>query len=112
VLPVGGKKATGCQWLTPVILTSQEAEISRIVVRSQPQANSSQDPISKKPFKKRVIGVAQGEGLEFKLQYHKKKKKKKPRNCGYWVLPTVELLMAFLYLCDKYKKSHKVSFLK
>jgi hypothetical protein len=34
--------------LTPVILATQEAEIRRIVVLSQPQANSSQDHISKK----------------------------------------------------------------
>jgi hypothetical protein len=27
----------GCQWLTPVILVTQEAEIMRIVVRSQPR---------------------------------------------------------------------------
>jgi hypothetical protein len=38
-------------WLTPVILATQEAEIRRIVVQSQPQA-SSQDPFSKKPFTK------------------------------------------------------------
>jgi hypothetical protein len=37
-----------CQWLTPVILTTQESEIRRIAVQSQAQANSSQDPISKK----------------------------------------------------------------
>jgi hypothetical protein len=34
-------------WLTPVILVTQEAEIRRIEVQSQPPANSSQDPISK-----------------------------------------------------------------
>jgi hypothetical protein len=34
------------------------------------------DPISKKNHhKKRAGGVAQGVGPEFKLQYHKKKKK-------------------------------------
>jgi hypothetical protein len=31
----------------PVILAIQEAEIRRITVQSQSQANSSQDPISK-----------------------------------------------------------------
>jgi hypothetical protein len=35
------------------------------------QANSSQDPVSKKPSQKRAGGVAQGEGPEFKLQYQK-----------------------------------------
>jgi hypothetical protein len=40
-------------------------------------ANSSQDPVSKKPItKKRAGGVAQGGGPEFKPQYHEKKKKK------------------------------------
>jgi hypothetical protein len=40
------------QWLTLVILATQEAEIRRPA-----QANSSQDPISKKPFtKKGLVG--------------------------------------------------------
>jgi hypothetical protein len=44
------------QWLTPVILATQEAEIRRFTVWSQPQANSSRDPISKKPnTKKRLM---------------------------------------------------------
>jgi hypothetical protein len=38
------------------------------------QANNSGDPISKIPITKRAGGVAQGEGPEFKPQYHKKKK--------------------------------------
>jgi hypothetical protein len=43
------------------------------------QANSSQDPISKKTFTKEKGGggageVTQGDGPEFKPQYHKKKK--------------------------------------
>jgi hypothetical protein len=36
------------QWLMPVILATQEAEIRRIAVRSQSWANTSRDPISKK----------------------------------------------------------------
>jgi hypothetical protein len=38
---------TGHQWLMPEILAIQED------VRSQPQANGSQDPISKKPITKK-----------------------------------------------------------
>jgi hypothetical protein len=49
------------------------------------QANSSRDPISekkKKPSQKRVGGLAQGIGLEFKPQYHKTIKiKKRSRHC-------------------------------
>jgi hypothetical protein len=39
-------------------------------------ANSSRDPISKKPNTKTAGGVAPDVGPEFKLQYHKKKKRK------------------------------------
>jgi hypothetical protein len=39
------------------LLATQEAEIKRIVVKSQPRANSSRDPISKKPSQKRAGGV-------------------------------------------------------
>jgi hypothetical protein len=39
------------RWLTPAILATQEAEIRKISFRSQPQANSSQDPISEKKKK-------------------------------------------------------------
>jgi hypothetical protein len=37
------------QWLTPVILATQEAEIRRIVVQSPPRQRVWQDPISKNP---------------------------------------------------------------
>jgi hypothetical protein len=43
----------------PVILAAQGAEIRRITVRSQPQANSLRDSISKITNKKRADGVAQ-----------------------------------------------------
>jgi hypothetical protein len=42
-------------WLTPVILATQEAEIRRIAIQSQPWANNLQDPISKKPITKKGL---------------------------------------------------------
>jgi hypothetical protein len=66
-----------CQWLAPIILAPQEAELKRIKVQSQPRANSSRDPIYKILNIKRASGVAQSEGPEFKPQYSKEKKKEK-----------------------------------
>jgi hypothetical protein len=40
----------GCWWLTPVILVTQEAEVRRIVVQSQPRQIVLRYPISKKPI--------------------------------------------------------------
>jgi hypothetical protein len=44
---------SGHQWLRPVILASQDAEIRKITVGSQPRANSLRDPILRKPFTKK-----------------------------------------------------------
>jgi hypothetical protein len=57
------------QWLMPVILATQGAEIRRIKIPSKPV--SSQDPVWKKPTTKKAQwvgtgGVAQGVGPEFK----------------------------------------------
>jgi hypothetical protein len=74
------KKDTGawCWWLKPVILATPEAEISRIVIQSQPC--SSGDPIVKKPItKKGLVEWLQGVGPEFKPQYCQKKKKRMVR---------------------------------
>jgi hypothetical protein len=51
-MPPTQNKAQDCrcvrhQRLTPILLATQEAEIRRIEVQSQPRENSSRDPISK-----------------------------------------------------------------
>jgi hypothetical protein len=56
-----------------VILATQEAEIKRIAARSQPGKIVPQTLSQKSPTPKRAGGVAQGEGPEFKPQYHRKK---------------------------------------
>jgi hypothetical protein len=82
------KKFAGCSLLTPIILATQEAEIRRIAVQIQPrQADSLWDPILKITHYKRAGGLAQGEGPEFKPQYHKKQNKKKQlRNSSFQAL--------------------------
>jgi hypothetical protein len=57
------------QWLTPVILATQEAEIRRIEVRSQPGQIVGENLPQKNPPQNRAGGVAQGVDLEFKPQY-------------------------------------------
>jgi hypothetical protein len=54
-----------------VIPATLEAHIGRIVVQSQPQANSSWTPSGKSTSQKTADAVAQGEGPEFKPQYCK-----------------------------------------
>jgi hypothetical protein len=51
------------QWLTPIILATQEAEIRRITVRSQPRQIV---PSRKKTSQKRAGGMAQDVGPKFK----------------------------------------------
>jgi hypothetical protein len=47
------KKPLGwAPWLMPIILTTEEADLRRITVGSQPQAVNLQDPISKNPSQK------------------------------------------------------------
>jgi hypothetical protein len=66
-----------CWCLTPRILATQEAEIRKITVGSQPwQIVFFRDPILKKTHHNNRAGrVAQGVGPEWKPQYYKKKKK-------------------------------------
>jgi hypothetical protein len=48
----------GCQWLTPVILTTQDAEIRRTAVLSQPGQIVRETLSQKYPSEKRTVGVA------------------------------------------------------
>jgi hypothetical protein len=59
--------------VTPVILATQEAEIRRITVRTQPQQT-----FQKTHHKNRTGGVAQDEGPIFKPQYTEKQIGKHP----------------------------------
>jgi hypothetical protein len=59
-------------WLTPIILATQEAEIRRISVRSQPGKYFASPYLEKNPLVKRAVVSP-----EFKPKYQKKKKRKK-----------------------------------
>jgi hypothetical protein len=72
----------GHQWLTPVILATQEAEIKRIAIWSQPGQIICDTLSRKNSIQKRAGGAAKGICPEFKPQYCKKKKK--PRYLVRW----------------------------
>jgi hypothetical protein len=67
---------TRCWWLIPVIPATQEAEIRRTQVQSQPG-----QIVGETLSQKRAGGVAQGVGPEFKPQHCKKKRKKRKSAC-------------------------------
>jgi hypothetical protein len=56
----------------PIILATQEAEIRRIEVRSQPEEIVLKTLCGKYPSQKQAGGVAQCVDPEFKCQYHTK----------------------------------------
>jgi hypothetical protein len=73
-----------CQWLSTVILATQEAEIRRITVGSQPRQIVHETLSQKNPTQKRAGGVAEGVGPDFNSHYHKKKKKKTSQSLEVW----------------------------
>jgi hypothetical protein len=79
-------RIAGHQWLTPIILATQEAEIRRITVQNHPGQIVQETLSQKKPSQKRAGGVAQGEGPESKPQYCKKTNKKKTDRVN-WINP-------------------------
>jgi hypothetical protein len=82
----------------PVILVTQEAEIRRIAVRSQP-GQIGLKTLSQKTFHVFLWtgGVSQGEGLVFKPQYRKKKKKERYLQSSN----QVKLMFRDTYVCGK-----------
>jgi hypothetical protein len=80
------KIGAGHQWLSPVILATQEAEIRKIVVQSQPREIIGETLSRKNTKQKRADGVAQGVSPEFKPQYWEKKKKNGEKKKRSWVL--------------------------
>jgi hypothetical protein len=71
--------------LMPVILATQEAEVRRIAVWSQPRQIVYETLSWKNPSWKRAGRVTQGIGPEFKPQYHKKKKEYLFNNVLYYL---------------------------
>jgi hypothetical protein len=88
--------------LMPVILATQEAEIRRIVVRSQVGQIVPREPILKNPSQNKAGGVTQSVGPEFKPQYHKKKELSESlyspkKSVSEWLFIEALLLSLFLY---------------
>jgi hypothetical protein len=69
--PMSTKQADAGRWVAHAYNPSYSGVTDQEDQGSKPaQANSLRDPISKIPITKRNDGVAQGEGPEFKPQYH------------------------------------------
>jgi hypothetical protein len=64
---------SGCWWLTPLILATQEG------CSLKPGRQMVPETILKKPFTKKGLVSGSRDRPEFKPQYHKKKKKEEER---------------------------------
>jgi hypothetical protein len=82
-----------------VILATQEAEIRRIKVQSQPGQIVHKTLFRKTLHKNRAGSVAQGEGPELMPQYRVKKKKKEAR------LPKFKYLLMIVKLSQLFNLS-------
>jgi hypothetical protein len=80
----------------PAILATQETEIRKIAVGSQPRKIVCKTLFQKTLHKNRPGGVAQGEGPRFKHRYHKKKKKKKKKE----IRETISFTIASKYTSE------------
>jgi hypothetical protein len=93
------RQHVGHQWLTPIILTTQEAKIRRIVVQSQPRQIVLETLSWKKPITKKDwwSGSRCRHWVQAPvLKRQKKKKKKIPYSLGR-VLWTLLLLILFVW---------------
>jgi hypothetical protein len=96
----------------PVILATQEAEISRIVVQSQPGQIVHETLAQKNPSQKRAGGAAPGGATEFKAQYCQKKKKtknqktkqKKSIKAHRMLLYLISSNHIYMYVCTQSQK--------
>jgi hypothetical protein len=69
---------SGCQWLTPVILATQEAEIRRITVGSKPSQIYHGTLSQKTLLKNKTGGVVQAEALSSSSSTEKNVRTLKP----------------------------------
>jgi hypothetical protein len=78
----------GCQWLTPVITATQEAEIRRIKVRSQPE-QIVHETLSRKTFHthtKKKKGLAEWLKVKALSPNPSTVKKKKEKSCTKYII--------------------------
>jgi hypothetical protein len=65
----------GALWLTPIILATQEAEIRRIEVGSQPRQIGRETLSQKYPSQKKLVEGLKVKALSLNISTAKKKKK-------------------------------------